>query len=95
VVVNRSHGVNGAVALANVVALSASMIATPPELSANPQKPLNSKPSGGFTARRKRDSAGWPPRWYRRTPTCCGTATRTSFEMDGATLPHPLRRAVR
>ena len=46
-VVNRSHGVNGAVALAIAAALSVSTIATPPDPSANPQKPLNSKPSGG------------------------------------------------
>ena len=50
---NRSHGVNGAVALANVAALSVSTIATPPEPSANPQKPLNSKPSGGFHCEKK------------------------------------------
>jgi hypothetical protein len=43
VAVNRSHGVNGAVARASVVALSASTIAAPPERSADPQKPWNSK----------------------------------------------------
>jgi hypothetical protein len=47
VVLNRSQGANGAVALAIVAALSVSTIATPPEPSAYPQKPLNSKPSGG------------------------------------------------
>src|SRR6266487_918026 len=52
-VVNRSHGVKGAVARARVAALSASTIATPPDPSAKPQKPLNSKPSGGFHCEKK------------------------------------------
>jgi hypothetical protein len=47
VVLNRNHGVNEAVARASVAALSVSTMATPPEPSAFPQKPLNSKPSGG------------------------------------------------
>jgi hypothetical protein len=53
VVVNRSHGVKGAVALAIDAALSVSTIATPPEPSAYPQKPLNSKPSGGCHCEKK------------------------------------------
>src|ERR1035437_1986240 len=47
VTVKRSHGVHGAVVRARGAALSASMIATPPLPSAQPENPLNSAPAGG------------------------------------------------
>src|SRR5438067_647440 len=68
VVVNRSQGVNGNVARANVVALSTSTIAAPPEPSAYPQKPWNLSPLVASTARRRRDSVARLPRSYRRSP---------------------------
>src|SRR5713101_1854921 len=79
--VNRSHGVNGNVARANVVALSTSTIAAPPEPSAYPQKPWNSKPSGGFHCAKK-------ARFRRAAASLVSTnshvtrnRTATSFEM--------------